>query len=435
MKKHYDGADATLLFVAILFAISLWVSARFPDNIWAELFHFVADAALVGGIADWFAVTAIFRHPFGLKIPKTALLPSKRKAFIDGASEFVQKQLLSERIILREVRNVNLLKILSSAMRDEKNQQKAINYILEIVKGELAAANQNESAHKLARLIREKLATYKSATLLRYGIDWLKKDNNGAELLEWVIPQVRRKYIDEFNFQQLYQNLVDQKASEGFLSWIGAKVATATGIMDVEEAATLTRNQLISVADELCIRDSAVQKKFLFAIFDRAESIVNNQTLFRIVDKLRTNVVADMPLEEVISDILNSLWKNFQSQQTQEKIYSGTMRALRSHIAEILGDQFRLLVDLLRMDSELKSELDKFLKEIAKRTALDARGMTTEIITSVLEKKTDEEFNEIVKSKINHDLIFIRINGSVVGAIIGTCLFGVIQVVNIFMGS
>ena len=140
-----------------------------------------------------------------------------------------------------------------------------------------------------------------------------------------------------------------------------------------------------------------------------------------------------MPLEEVFSDILNSLWQNFSSQRTQEKISQATIKALRSHIAEILGDQFRLLVDLLRMDNDLKSELNKFLKEIAKRTALDARGMTTEIITSVLSKKTDEEFNEIVKSKINKDLIFIRINGSAVGAIIGTCLFGVIQVVNLFV--
>ena len=431
--NQYDRADATLFFVAVLFAIPLWVNAQFPNNIWAEWFHFVADAALVGGIADWFAVTAIFRHPFGLKIPKTALLPSKRQAFIDGASDFVQKKLLNEKIILREIRDVNLLEIVSTAIRDEKNQQKAINYILDIVKDELAAANQNESAHKLARMFRQKLSEYGSKTLLSYGISWLKRDNNAAELLELVIPKVREKYIENFNFQQLYQNALDNYSSEGILSWIGAKVGAATGIVDVKEAADLTRKQLSIIADELCIRDSDLQRKFLYAVFDRAEVIINNQTLIRIVDTLRKNVVADMPLEEVFSDILNSLWQNFSSQRTQEKISQATIKALRSHIAEILGDQFRLLVDLLRMDNDLKSELNKFLKEIAKRTALDARGMTTEIITSVLSKKTDEEFNEIVKSKINKDLIFIRINGSAVGAIIGTCLFGVIQVVNLFV--
>lgn len=433
MEKSYDRADALLLFVVVLFSISLWLSAKFPDNTYIEFFHFVADAALVGGIADWFAVTAIFKHPLGLKIPNTALLPSKRKAFIDGAADFVQKKLLSEKMILREIRNVNILEIVSKAVRDENNQQKAINHILNFVKDELAEANQNESAHKLARLIREKLAEYKTGTLLRYGISWLKRDNNGAELLEWIIPQVRQRYVENFDFRQMFQDAVDARASESFIAWIGAKITTATGIMDVDEAAELTRKQILSIADELCIRDSEMQKKFLYAIFDRAESIINNQTLCRIVDRLRTNIVADMPLEEVVSDILSNLYQNFQSSKTRETVSQNAMKALRSHVAEILGDQFKLLIDLLRTNQELKTEMDKFFKEIAKRAALDARGMTTDIITSVLQQKTDEEFNAIVKSKINHDLIFIRMNGSLVGAIIGGCLFALIQAFNAFI--
>ena len=426
-KLHERYANFSLLIAAILFVVTLYMSAKNPGNIFWEWFHFAADAALVGGIADWFAVTAIFEHPFGIPVPNTAILPKQKETFANGSAKLVT-ELITKKDLLREIKIAmpNFLRMAIDAFKSPENQMQAVSKIMELVREEMLEGDRGKSVNDLADLLRKKLLQYNSEKLLRYGLDWLRTGDNGYNALQWVAPYFR-SYVQSSDFLRMLEDRFNQskeeKANEGFISRIGIFIGEKLNVVNVEDAAQETQQQLIVIADELAIRDSELQNKVLYLIRQCSEDMIRNRYVRDIVDGLRHKFVHDLPLEDVLNDLFSHLSKSFQSETTRQNISDYATKALRSHVAEVLKEQFSLIVELLRNDSELQNSFKNFLHEVVRNTAVVARDETAQLVQSVLKNMSDKEMNEVVKSQISKDLMFIRLNGAFVGAIIGTVLF------------
>lgn len=426
-KSHERYANFSLLIAAILFVVTLYMSAKNPDSLFWEWFHFAADAALVGGIADWFAVTAIFEHPFGIPVPNTAILPKQKETFAEGSAKLVT-ELITKKTILREVKTAmpNFLQTAIEAFKSPENQSQAISKMMELVREEMLENGRGKSINELADLLRKKLLQYDSGKLLRYGLNWLRTGDNGYRALQLVAPYFR-SYVQSENFlrmlEERFKQSVKEKANEGFLSRVAVFIGEKLDIVNVSDGARETQRQLIEIADQMAITDSELQNKILHLIRKCSDDMIGNRYVRDIVDGLRHKFIYDLPLEDVLNDIFSYLSKSFQSETTRQNISDYAAKALRSHVAEVLKEQFSLIIELLRNDSELQSSFKNFLHEVVRNTAVVARDETAQLVQSVLKSMTDKEMNEVVKSQISKDLMFIRLNGAFVGAIIGTVLF------------
>ncbi|MBQ4405179.1 MAG: DUF445 domain-containing protein [Selenomonadaceae bacterium] len=426
-KSHERYANFSLLIAAILFVVTLYMSAKNPDSLFWEWFHFAADAALVGGIADWFAVTAIFEHPFGISVPNTAILPKQKETFADGSANLIKK-LITDKKILREVKAAmpNFLQKAIEAFKSPENQTQAISKLMELVREEMLEDGRGKSINDLADLLRKKLLQYDSGKLLRYGLNWLQTGDNGYKALEMVAPYFRSYVQSEDFFRMLegrFKQSVEEKANEGFFSRAAVFIGEKLDIVNVDDGARETQRQLINIADELAIRNSELQNKVLYLIRKCSDDMLSNRYVRDIVDGLRHKFIHDLPLEDVLNDLFSHLSQSFQSETTRKNISDYAAKALHSHVAEVLKEQFALIVELLRNDSELQNSFKNFLHEVAGRTAVVAKDEAAQLVQSVLKGMTDEEMNAVVKSQISKDLMFIRLNGAFVGAIIGTVLF------------
>ena len=186
------------------------------------------------------------------------------------------------------------------------------------------------------------------------------------------------------------------------------------------------------VAD-LGVRGSETQRRVLRLIFEKADDISRDRRLLQSLDEFRKKLIDKMPLEEGLREIFSKFWHNFKDEETRKKISTHTEMALRSHIADVLRNQFTLVLDLLRNDADLQEDLDTFLKEITSSFATDvARPKVAKIVKRVLDNMSDDRLNEVVRSKVKDDLMFIRINGVIVGAIIGGLLYAGIQLYSKF---
>ena len=426
-KVHERYANLSLLVAAILFVVTLYMSAKNPGSLLWEWLHFAADAALVGGIADWFAVTAIFEHPFGLPVPNTAILPKQKETFAKGSANLIKK-LITDKKILREVKAAkqNFLQMAIDAFKSPENQTQTISKLMELVREEMLEGGRGKSVNDLADLLRKKLLQYDSGKLLRYGLDWLRTGDNGYNALQWVAPYFR-SYVQSAEFLRMledrFNQSVEAKANEGFFARAAVFIGEKLNVVNVEDGARETQQQLIMIADELAIRDSELQNKVLYLIRQCSDDMIRNRYVRDIVDGLRHKFIHDLPLEDVLNDLFSHLSQSFQSETTRQKYSDYAAKALRSHVAEVLKEQFKLIVELLRNDQELQESFKNFLEEVAGRTAVVAKGEAAQLVQSVLTDMKDEEMNEIVKSQISKDLMFIRLNGALVGAIIGTVLF------------
>ena len=430
-----DQANIWLYGAIAAFILTLWYKMQNPGDFYAEGLHFMAEAALVGGIADWFAVTAIFKHPWGLSfIPYTAILPSKKDDFAKGASEFVKK-LLTDETIVNEIRGMNILDMIASKLRDSERREAAVVYLMDLIKDRLSAANRDENIAEISNEIRRKLMDYGAKDLIRRLIGWLKEGNNGSEVLEWVSSILKREINSEESRRKLETMFSELKEniSEGFFDkfkiWAGEKI----NLINMGDVTEITQDELLKFASDLGIRNSDAQRRTLRLIFENADNLSSDRELIRALDEFRKKLIEKIPLEEAIKDIFAKFLTSFEEEDTRKKISERAEMAFRSHIAEILRNQFSLVVNLLKNDSELQHDLDEFLKGVATTFTTDVASKSIEkIVKRVLTNMKDDELNEIVRSKVNDDLMFIRINGVKVGAIIGGLLFGCMYAYNNF---
>ncbi|MFC2607771.1 MAG: DUF445 family protein, partial [Selenomonas sp.] len=123
--RSWNKADKTLLFAAVVFFLALALVIAYPKSLLARGFLACADAALVGGIADWFAVTALFKKPLGFPW-HTALLPRRRESFIEASVTLVQKEFFSRRKIFQALQHIDLVARLLEFLRREDVQEKLV---------------------------------------------------------------------------------------------------------------------------------------------------------------------------------------------------------------------------------------------------------------------------------------------------------------------
>lgn len=107
MQRKWNRADWMLFITALLFLLSIYFRIRFNGAVWAEGLLFCSEAALVGGIADWFAVKALFGRPLGCPY-HTRLIPRRRRQIIEASSSFIKQEFFSRRNLLQYLKQVSL---------------------------------------------------------------------------------------------------------------------------------------------------------------------------------------------------------------------------------------------------------------------------------------------------------------------------------------
>ena len=131
--RSWNKADKTLLAAMVIFFFALCVHLQYRDRVVADCFLFCAEAALVGGIADWFAVTALFRKPLGFPW-HTAILPHRRQAFIDSSVDMVQQEFFSRKKLFTRIRNLDLLSLLLGWLGKAETQERISGWLWHYVR-------------------------------------------------------------------------------------------------------------------------------------------------------------------------------------------------------------------------------------------------------------------------------------------------------------
>ena len=133
MSRTWNKADAALVSSAFFFLFALYLHLHVPSAIWTDGLLMVSEAALVGGVADWFAVTALFRRPLGFPY-HTAILPRRRDSFIHAIVIMVQKEFFSRRKIFRHIEKIHLFPMLQEFLHKEATETRMTGTVLHFVR-------------------------------------------------------------------------------------------------------------------------------------------------------------------------------------------------------------------------------------------------------------------------------------------------------------
>ena len=422
MSQTWNKADVALISSALFFLLALYLHLHLPSAFWTDGLLMVSEAALVGGVADWFAVTALFRRPLGFPY-HTAILPRRRDSFIHAIVVMVQKEFFSRRKIFRHIEKIHLFPMLQEFLHKEATETRMTGTVLHFIRASfLRKTNKKAIAYLAERLKGILLREDPSELMNRF--DALFRTN------EWdrkALVRISHLLAQEVSTEETQQSIRDalaelerEKIGDGFLS----RLLEVTNTVNLDEGAELIQRHTCHVLNELGREHSPLQENAIALLHDCIGDLRQDAELLRLAHELQERLACELPIEETLGRLFQGLRKHFQMDlQREVDPIAEHMPAFYTHLQSILHVEYQHMLFLIEERTELQKIITKVLYDLLARSALHAQTLVGVIVGNVLSRLTDEELNHLVYDKVEEDLLWIRVNGSLVGGCIGLFLF------------
>ena len=429
MSSNWNTADKTLLCSAFAFLAALGFYLLHPNNIIAEGILFVTEAALVGGVADWFAVTALFKKPLGFPF-HTAILPNRRQDFIDASVNMVQNEFFSRRSIFKKLSSLHLLPKLLEYLKKPDIRQAIIEIMFKEISNFISKLDKEAAAKKISKEIRKHLRDVPSNILIHEVGQYLKKSGKDKVIFESLIHTARDAAATEETRKKI-EKILESYASEhtqasSSFSMLMTGLAQMLDLVNFTEAASLMQRHLLNFLDELAV-DSHIQREVLNKCREAFSNITDTIEFRDLVYQLQLDTINSLPFDNIIQDALKSVDAKLSNADISRLAKNGNPNTLPAYIFFFLAEQFDRLIVLLAKDNGLKNSVEKFIFDLAARSALAARPLFANIAQTSLINLSDEQLNSMVYNKAEEDFVWIRLNGSIVGSVIGLLIFVILQ--------
>lgn len=395
--QNWNKADRTLLAAAVIFLFALCLQVQYPGNTFAAGFLFCAEAALVGGIADWFAVTALFEKPLGFPW-HTAILPRRRQSFIEATGRMLQREFFGKKALVAKVKRIDFAGKLLGWLERPESRQLVAKWLADRGRNWLEAQDGTSLSGVLAARLGDLAAGSMTPERIRSFLLY------GAKELESVARQP--EFADKI--EAGLDEYIESKL-QGPMAMMMAGFAQSVNVLNTEEAAGLIKDRCILFLERVQQEESEEAEQL--------QAMAEKISCF-----LQKNFAARQELDHAV---LNSV----QRLNLNEYLFNATDERdiLDGQLQELAGSIVQVVYRMLRENSSLQREVSGICYQLAARGVMQAQEMLGSIAGDVLGTMTDEQINRLVYDKAEPDLLWIRMNGSIVGAAIGLVIFAVMQ--------
>ena len=382
----------------------------------------VSEAALVGGVADWFAVTALFRKPLGFPY-HTAILPRRRDSLIRAITVMVQKEFFSRRKIFRHIEKIHLLPMLQAFLHKKETEDQLTGTVLHFIRAAFLRKNNKKAITYLSARLKQLLLREDPSELMdRFAV--LSTANGwDQQALSRIALLLAREVSSEETRQSIRDALAElerEKLGDGFLS----RLLEVTNTVNLDEGAELIQRHTCHVLAELGRDDSPLQKNAVVLMRDCLSELRQDAELMHLARQLQERLAYELPIDGTIARLFRGMRKHVQMDLKREvDPIAEHMPAFYTHLQTILHIEYQHMLLLVEERPELQKIIAKVLYDLLARSALHAQTLVGVVVSNVLSRLTDEELNHLIYDKVEEDLLWIRVNGSLVGGCIGLFLF------------
>lgn len=395
-------ATAILVAVTALFVV---LTAAGWDKGGLGYLQAAAEASMVGGVADWFAVVAMFRHPLGLPIPHTAVVVERKDQFGETLGRFVQENFLNASVLSERLRATDAPKRLADWLESPGNAERVAGRAADLavdVSDMLADEQVHESlAVEMDRALEALPVTRLAGTALRL----VTADGRHAALFDSMLTGLDRLLTD--NEGSLRERFRDESPS-----WLPEVVDDAL----FERLIRRVRRLLHEVAEDPDHRYRRELQAWLADFTDRLES---SPELAGRVDRLKQDLLSQVELRELSSTVWTDLKALLRRQATDPE----------SELRLRLADALRAVGHRLGSDDTLRETVESAAETLIASVAGQFQDELANLVSVTVRRWDARDTADRLELLLGRDLQFIRINGTVVGALVGLALHGVAQLI------
>ena len=412
MSAGKRRANTVLAVAAGVFVLALILKVNYPDSRLAAALLIMAEAGLAGGVADWFAVTALFRRPLGFPY-HTALIPRNREKVIAALAQAVEQDFLSVRALTVRLQQIKLLdKVITYSQTTSLRPavRAMVEKAIEELTGSLDAAAIGKLGDRLVKLLvkRQSLAPYAAN-----GISWVLRQGREWDIYAAVVTKLailaRRPQTQEAIYHYLEQ-IKEATASKNWLTGLLTGLMEVTDGINLTDAADALQQELVKAADELAAEDHPLFGWFQAELGSIAVRLETPEWQ-AVLDDWKNEVVDRLDLAQP----LTALGEAVLAACSQPTVY-------RDYVVDWLTDQLASYWRQFQTNEELQSQAEAYLKLLITKVIEQEHALVGQIASRALSKLSEEELNQFVEDKTGEDLDWIRINGVVIGGLIGAGL-------------
>lgn len=393
------------LLLLLLCVLALLLARAFqPGRPWLAWVAAFAEAAIVGALADWYAVTVLFRHPLGLKLPHTAIVPANQERIADNLAAFLESHFLASAPIAQRLASVNMAQSVARWLRDPARTAPLVDEIARLLPPVLQALDDSGLRAVLARAARRRV--------LR--MDW---PSLAARLLETITHEDRHQTLLDDLLAALHRLMDNEQAVEAMRARIHDELPALFNAFRAD--AYLLRRLLASAG---ALLDDAQQ--------DRNHPLRREFDDFvrRFVVQLRESPAHRARVSAIVREglsrpelaaLLDELWRRMQAWLLAD-VERGADSVLRARLGELLGH----LGERLEADASLRERVDRGLREGLVAVVERQRGRISAFVAEQVKSWDADALSRRIELNIGTDLQYIRVNGTIVGGLIGVAMHG-----------
>jgi uncharacterized membrane-anchored protein YjiN (DUF445 family) len=394
------AATGLLILAGLIFIVA---KLNEDGRTWAGYVRAAAEAAMVGALADWFAVTALFRHPLGLPIPHTAIVSKRKDEIGRSLGEFVRDNFLTEHNLTRLIAEEHMSVRIGSQLAKRDVAESVAEQASAVVRGVTEVLNDETVQGGLENVVFARIRAVPVAPIAGRAVDWGIAGRHHEVLIDatlkgtgaflndtqttfrdqlrkespWWVPEA----VDERVFDKIYD------AVNRFITEVGGD------------------------------RNHALRRHLDVRTLELAERLKTSPELVARGEELKEEILQN----EDVRAWIGGLW---------QRIKEGVVEASHDPDSELREQVTAAIMEAgvnLQNDREMQATVDKFLTEAAGYLAQHGGDPVVSVISSTVERWNAEETAQLIEDKVGRDLQFIRINGTIVGGLAGLVLHTVSQ--------
>ncbi|MDP4128347.1 MAG: DUF445 domain-containing protein [Bacillota bacterium] len=410
-------ADITLAAVFGFFFVAAIFEHFNPSSFVVRLIYFVSEAALVGGIADWFAVTAIFKKPLGWGF-HTALIPRNREKVIEAVASMVQKELLRVDVIRKKIERIPFIDTLICYVEKQGGAVSLTDKLTGYVRRYAEKQKPDELAERLARYIRLKAKTWELTPKVQEAGEWALKQGYLDQGLDRLVESMWDK-VSEGETRQVIlrylEEIKEEKVSNG-----GSILRTLMGFVEMsdglnlDDAADAMQIELLLTLRNLQDHQHPLRVSLKETLLNSAARITSDPGFETQVEQLKNDVLDDTLLERALEGIL----------KTALNVAAAPSTSLEPNaLYQILYPLVEKWWVNVQENTALRETFNSWIVDTLCRVIQNEHDMIGNMVRETLSAYTDRDLNQFVEEKAGNDLQWIRINGSMIGGVVGLILF------------
>ena len=404
LRRMKAVALSFLIGATVIFLVCRWGQAQGGPP-WIGYVGAAAEAGMVGALADWFAVTALFRHPLGLKIPHTAIIKRKKDQLGEGLGSFVRENFLSPAVVETKLRDAEIAGRLGKWLSEPDHADRVAGEASTVLRAVVELLNDEDVQQVIDRTIVKRLAEPQWGPPVGRVLAQLLAENRQEALIQLLCDRA-------FEWALNAGDTIERVVTRDSPSWSPRFVDQLVGDRIHRELMDFTDKVRRNPNHEL--RLSAT--RFLFEFANDLQS--DDATIAR-AEAVKEQLMA----RDEVTRAAETAWKTLKRLVLEGM--DDPSSALRTRIA----DSIVVIGESLRDDIELRDKVDNWIVRGAQHLVGQYGGEITTIITDTIERWDAEEASRRIELHVGRDLQFIRINGTVVGALAGLVIYTVAQII------